>query len=215
MIMKRLGGAGLFAMCCLQLATAQELDQQRFLDVKSAISQVADPIVVFGDSIVQGATLPASHCGHPLVNAGVTGAGIGYFQRHVLELLGTSRPALIVLAVGINDAAKGDDRNRVRSFRRMYEATLALVAKRAPVMLTTISSVQTGALASSYNPELVPKLNAVIKSIPGRVGIIDVTTPLSAQNYTSDGIHLKREGAELWTEAMLGGIGRALGCATR
>jgi hypothetical protein len=44
------------------------------------------------------------------VNAAVRGAGIGYFLRHSAQLLGSSRLKLIVLAVGMNNAAAKHDR---------------------------------------------------------------------------------------------------------
>jgi hypothetical protein len=51
---------------------------------------------------VEAAPLPATICGTQIVNAGVGGADIRYFARHSNELLGSSAPKLIVLAV--NDA---------------------------------------------------------------------------------------------------------------
>ena len=217
MVRKIIAWAWLLMAACLQprSAIAQELDQQRFRDVKSAISQVDAPIIVFGDSIVQGAALPTSQCGHPLVNAGVTGAGIEYFQRHAIELLGASHPTLIVLAVGINNAWNDNDTSRLRSFRQTYRATVGVLAKIAPVAVTTITPIRPGALASSYNPSLVPELNTVIRTAPKRVAVFDVTKPLSAQNFTSDGIHLTRDGSTLWTRTLQNGIGRVLGCVTR
>ena len=59
-----------------------ELDRERFFAVQAAIRNAPNPVIIFGDSIVQGATLPSTVCGVPLVNAGVRGAGIGYFLRH-------------------------------------------------------------------------------------------------------------------------------------
>ena len=76
-----------------------ELDRERFFAVQAAIRDAPNAVIIFGDSIVQRAALPSEVCGLPLVNAGVRGAGIGYFFRHSAQLLGSSRPELIVLAV--------------------------------------------------------------------------------------------------------------------
>ena len=65
-----------------------ELDRERFFAVQAAIRNTPNPVIIFGDSIVQGATLPSKVCDLPLVNAGVRGAGIGYFLRHSAQLLG-------------------------------------------------------------------------------------------------------------------------------
>src|SRR5512136_3036873 len=39
--------------------------------------RVDDPIIVLGDSITEASTLPRSLCGHPVVNAGLSGASTG------------------------------------------------------------------------------------------------------------------------------------------
>jgi hypothetical protein len=88
-----------------------ELSHERFYAIKAEIGQTPDAVIVLGDSIVQGATLPKSICGHAVVNAGVVGAAIEYFEHHAVELLELSRPILIVLAVGINDASPKMENN--------------------------------------------------------------------------------------------------------
>src|SRR5260221_8807174 len=56
-----------------------ELSHERFYVIKALIRQTPDSVIVFGDSIVEGAPLPKMICGHAVVNAGVTGAAIEYF----------------------------------------------------------------------------------------------------------------------------------------
>src|ERR1700737_3141575 len=110
-------------------APTLELSHERFYAIKAEIKGTPNPIIVFGDSIVQGATLPKWICGHAVVNAGVVGAAVGYFERHTAELLGSSRPRLIVLAVGINDASPIVG----RQFRSRYQKTVASLSRAAPV----------------------------------------------------------------------------------
>ena len=38
------------------------------------LARIDDPIIVLGDSIVEASALPRSLCGHPIVNAGLSGA---------------------------------------------------------------------------------------------------------------------------------------------
>jgi hypothetical protein len=53
-----------------------ELSRERFFAVQATIRSAApNPIIIFGDSIVQGALLPRKVCGYPVVNGGVRGAG--------------------------------------------------------------------------------------------------------------------------------------------
>jgi hypothetical protein len=82
-----------------------ELSHERFYAIRAEIRQTPDAVIVLGDSIVQGAPLPKWICGYAVINAEVVGAAVEYFERHSAELLGSSRPRLIVLAVGIKDAS--------------------------------------------------------------------------------------------------------------
>jgi lysophospholipase L1-like esterase len=185
-----------------------ELSPERFYAIKAEIKQTPDPVIVFGDSIVEGAPLPKTFCGHAVVNAGVTGAGIQYFERHAAELLGSSRPSLIVLAVGINNSSP----TAAKQFQSHYRETVALLARAAAVVVATITPVKIGPGSVGYDPKLVRSLNTVIKATPIAVGVIDLNQPLSGPQLTSDGIHLNKKGYAMWISAMVAGIRDALDC---
>src|ERR1700756_1614986 len=131
-----------------------ELDRERFFAVQAAIRDAPNPVIIFGDSIVQGAALPSKVCGVPVVNAGVRGAGVGYFLRHSAQLLGSSRPRLIVLAVGINNAALREKREV--DFHNRYQRAVASLTQRAPVVVATVTPIKDGHFVSSYgySPEI-------------------------------------------------------------
>jgi lysophospholipase L1-like esterase len=185
-----------------------ELSHERFYAIKAEIRHTPDPVIVLGDSIVQGASLPKWICGQAVVNAGVVGAAVGYFERHGAELLGSSRPKLIVLAVGINDASPIAG----RQFRSRYRKTVALLSRAAPVVVATITPVRSGDASSVYDARLVPSFNDTIKSTPDVKAVIDLNGPLSSANWTTDGIHLGPQGYALWSKAMVEGLSDALGC---
>jgi hypothetical protein len=146
-----------------------ELSHERFYAIKAEIRHTPDPVIVLGDSIVQGASLPKWICGQAVVNAGVVGAAVGYFERHGAELLGSSRPKLIVLAVGINDASPIAG----RQFRSRYRKTVALLSRAAPVVVATITPVRSGDASSVYDAKLVPSFNDAIKATPNVKAVID------------------------------------------
>jgi lysophospholipase L1-like esterase len=193
-------------------AASRELSEQRFSQIKSEISKTPQAVIVLGDSIVEGAILPASLCGHNVVNAGVTGAGIDYFHRYADELISSAQPSLIVLAVGVNDTGIGDDVGRAPTFRSAYEATAAALIRNAPLVVTTIAPIQSSSYSRPFSALLVPILNEIIKGVPHIKALIDVNTPLTRENFTSDGIHLNAEGNAIWSGAVSEGISRALGC---
>jgi len=185
-----------------------ELSHERFYGIKAEIRRTPDPVIVLGDSIVQGAPLPKWICGHAVVNAGVVGAAVGYFERHAAELLGSSRPKLIVFAVGINNASPIAG----KQFQSHYEKTVAWLSQTAPVAIATITPVRSGNASALYDGKLVPSFNDVIRATPNVKAVIDLNEPLSGANLTTDGIHLGAEGYALWTKAMVDGVSNALGC---
>ena len=189
-----------------------ELDRERFFAVQAAIRNAPNPVIIFGDSIVQGAALPSRVCGLPLVNAGVRGAGIGYFLRHSAQLLGSSRPKLIVLAVGINNAAAKEGREV--DFQNRYERVVASLASIAPVVVATVTPIKEGYFVSKfgYDPQIVPALNRTILATPNIKAVIDLNAPLSGANFTIDGVHLNPAGYAFWTDKIFDGIEAALGC---
>jgi lysophospholipase L1-like esterase len=189
-----------------------ELDRERFFAVQAAIRDAPNPVIIFGDSIVQGAALPPKVCGLPLVNAGVRGAGVGYLLRHSAQLLGSSRPKLIVLAVGINNAAAKESREV--DFQKRYEQAVASLASIAPVVAATVTPIREGYFVSSfgYDPQIVPALNRTILATSNIRAVIDLNAPLSAANFTTDGVHLNGAGYALWRSSLLKGMEAALGC---
>jgi lysophospholipase L1-like esterase len=198
----------LYARLVWPFESRLELSHERFYAVKAEVSRKPNSVIVFGDSLVEGATLPKSICGYAVVNAGVVGATVRYFEHHASELLDSSHPRLIVLAVGINDASPATG----PQFSSRYQKTVALLSRTAPVAVATITPVRRGNGSTLYDGELVPKFNDVIRATPNVKAVIDLNKPLSAANWTTDGIHLGAEGYALWTKAMVEGVSEALGC---
>jgi hypothetical protein len=198
-----------FSTGVLPFAPKIEFSQKRFFAIKTAIEQTPDSIIVFGDSIVEGAPIPNTICGHAVLNAGVTGAGIEYFDRHAVEFLGSSRPRLIVLAVGINNASPA----AAKQFQLHYLETVTSLSDAAAVLVATITPVRTGAGSTGYDAMLVQDLNAVIKAAPSATGVIDLNSALSGADWTTDGIHFGPDGYAIWKKTMVDGIRSALGCS--
>ena len=185
-----------------------ELSHERFYAIKAEISQTPDAVIVLGDSIVQGAPMPKWICGYAVINAGVVGAAVEYFERNAAELLGLSRPRLIVLTVGIKDASP----KMAKQFRLRYRKTVASLSRVGSVAVATITPVRSGNGSAGYDAQLVPGFNDAIKKTPNVKAIIDLNKPLSSANWTTDGIHFGHEGYALWTKAMVEGVSDALGC---
>ena len=74
--------------------------------IQSTLARFDDAIVVLGDSIVEASTLPRASCGHAIVNAGIGGAATSsHLVSMLTDALGNKRAAMVVVALGTNDAA--------------------------------------------------------------------------------------------------------------
>jgi hypothetical protein len=90
----------------------KKVDHQRnMVEALAKMSRTNGPfIVIIGDSLTQNKHLPALVCGMPLINAGLDGSRASTFIPFAEEM--TARqlsPVLIVIALGLNDAAYRTD----------------------------------------------------------------------------------------------------------
>jgi hypothetical protein len=79
-------------------------DVREFI-IAAQLARAESPIVFLGDSITEAAMLPNAICNHPVINAGIGGAGIDQLLKVAPTLFKGRSPALVVLAVGTNDVA--------------------------------------------------------------------------------------------------------------
>jgi lysophospholipase L1-like esterase len=176
-------------------SASNEHFEARLAVIRSQLSRVEKPIIVMGDSIVESALLPTSICDHPVVNAGIGGATIGFFTRYAEIIAKDANPELVVLSVGINDATA----NNPAGFRSAYLSTLQSIT--SPLALVPITP------AKALN---VDDLNRVIRGLnnysiiePGELN----------KSMTTDGIHLDETGYRIWTKAVVQGIETKVGCS--
>jgi lysophospholipase L1-like esterase len=192
------------------IISREHVDARTFI-IRSKLSRATEPIVVLGDSIVEAADLPASICGHAVINAGIGGTTIGYFVRNAALLLREVRPSLVVLAVGINDASSGGQADRIVSFREAYRATLQSLPA-VPVAVATITPIGPDASKLLFDASLVDRFNDVIRQFAKAHTLVDLHKVLTG-NFTIDGIHLNADGYKLWNAEIVAAVTRTLGCA--
>jgi lysophospholipase L1-like esterase len=133
--------------------------------------------VVLGDSIAEMNDLDAL-CGTTF-NAGVGGAAIEDVRGFAPAVLGMTRPARIVLAVGTNDVLLGG-----RHLAR-FQVDYAALVDSLPVRPFALVGVDHGD-------------NRFIQAEAGRIGAAYV--PPVAKAMTRDGIHPTDAGLKLWRE---------------
>jgi lysophospholipase L1-like esterase len=197
------------------IISGEHVDVRKFI-IWSKLLGATEPVVVFGDSIVEASDLPQSICGHTVVNAGISGTAIAYFVPNAVRLLYDAKPSLVVLAVGINDASRGKQGDRVEPFREAYAATLRSLSA-FPVAVATITPIGPDA-SNVSDAHLVDRFNDVIRQLANGRMLVDLHKALTRNStidgiHLNDGIHLSGDGYKLWNAEVVDFIGRTLGCA--
>jgi lysophospholipase L1-like esterase len=211
----RIALVGLVAACAWAAWPKREVvidthRTSRQLVVQRTLARLDDPIVILGDSIVEASTLPRSLCGRPIVNAGIGGAttasNLGSF---LADALGNKRAALVVVSLGVNDAAISGSVEQYRSTYRALLAELkALTPRRAMV---GISPVEAGLEdAKKISGAVIDNFNAILPELAKEAGATFIPMPVMPEHHTLDGIHLDAAGYAVWDKAVLGGIESAL-----
>jgi len=165
--------------------------------------QAGGAVVFIGDSISERAKLPASICGHAVVNAGISGSyarQYADFVRAAGRLYPAERPAMVVIAIGVNDAhrdlAGGD-------FATDYARLVDTMARTgARIVLATPTPLQEGPAAEPYDPERWSAIRDAIGSLAKMRGL--PLADLSDVRGSVDGVHLSPAGYSAWMPAIVG-----------
>jgi lysophospholipase L1-like esterase len=182
----------------------------RPLLIRAALKQVDDPVIILGDSIVKRATFPRAVCGRPIVNAGIDGSTTSSgLDAMLTKALGGKQAAMVIVSLGLNDAAVPANAD---SYRTNYLALLATLKSTTPRMaIATVTLVEAGKSDSArINDQTIDNYNALLPTIAGDAGASLVTIPSMPAKYTTDGIHLNDAGYAIWTKAVLGGVSDVL-----
>ncbi|TWB87146.1 lysophospholipase L1-like esterase [Bradyrhizobium macuxiense] len=175
-------------------------------DVRRAIiaqqlTRVESPIVVLGDSLIEAATFPSAICGHPVVNAGIGGAQLLDFRFSGLEFLDGTRPALVVVALGMNDALGGSD-----TFESDLIQLLKQIRQISPnVAAFGISEAETGPLVenSAALNNTIAMENRTYAEI---MGPAFTPSPSLGSQHTLDGVHLAPAAYQKWANSLFAAI---------
>jgi lysophospholipase L1-like esterase len=174
------------------------------------LARLDDAVVVLGDSIVEASTLPRSACGHPIVNAGFGGASTGSGLGEMLkQAIGNKRAAMVVVALGSNDAAIPESVERYRSnYRSLLSEVAALTPRHA---IVAIPPPEVGLEeAKKVSVAVIDSYNAALPGLAEAAGATFIALPAMPAAHTLDGLHLNAAGYAVWDQAILQGIDGAL-----
>ena len=165
-------------------------------------------VMLFGDSIMEGWYV-YEVCGIQAVNAGVGGAGVAFFASNAPALLGAGGPAIVVLALGINDvmrvkASRAGDED-VDRWLADYREILAHVrtSRGVPVILAILPTGEDRPLGGSrFELRMLRKFNERLRGLADSEGVIFIDSYRSLANakgymrpeFTTDGVHLTTSG---------------------
>ena len=178
----------------------------RQLVLHFTLSRVDDPVIVLGDSITEASTLPRSHCGHPIVNAGLSGASTGSdLDGWLSSALAGKRAAMIVVSLGTNDALPARSRQTYEANYGKLLAQLATMASRVVVLAVPPVEARNKVTAEARD-ELMRSIDSYNSALPGLAknsGATFVALPPMSDSYTIDGVHLNAAGYSVWDAAVL------------
>ncbi|MGC2774030.1 MAG: SGNH/GDSL hydrolase family protein [Bradyrhizobium sp.] len=175
-----------------------------------------DPIIVLGDSIVEAATLPASACGHPIVNAGLAGAGTRSDLAGWLKpALGPKRPFAVIVSLGVNDALTSKP-DSPAVFAERYEALLRDLSKLTErIFIVEFPPVEArGPFTPAMEKAAMASITgyrAVLPDLARRTGATLLPLPPMESPFTVEGVHLNAAGYRSWDEAIQRGTDLACG----
>ncbi|KAA0074044.1 SGNH/GDSL hydrolase family protein [Tardiphaga sp. P9-11] len=207
----RIGIVGFVGLCVWAAwPKGNDATPPRPLLIRAALKQVDDPVVILGDSIVRRASFPRAVCGRPIINAGIDGSTTSSgLDAMLTKALGGKQAAMVVISLGLNDAAIPLNTDL---YRTNYFALLATLKSTTPRMaIATVTPVEAGKADSPrINNETIDGYNALLPTIVGDAGASLVTIPSMPAKYTNDGIHLNDAGYAIWTKALLEGVSEIL-----
>lgn len=162
--------------------------------------------LIIGDSITEALSL-INYQGMPVLNGGMGGGGI----QSAYDLLDkvTIKPAIIIIAIGVNDSVK---KNESKLSLNEWEAKYRLTVTKAKsltdhLILSTIIPVEPGKpLGDKYfDSELIEKMNLIIRKISKEESLNLIENDngfkkllTSKTIYTIDGVHLTPYGYKIW-----------------
>jgi lysophospholipase L1-like esterase len=193
-------------------------DVRQFM-IAAHLARADRPIIFLGDSITEAAVLPDAICGHAVVNAGIGGAGVGQLQNVVPTLLDGKSPALVVLAIGTNDAypAPGQEQGFSASYVKLLQTLAPFSPKLVVANIPSVDPKGATTLAAGIDASLIDRFNNLLPQIAEGAGasFIDLNKAVGSEGSTEtiDGVHLAPRAYRLWDAAMLAGVKAALNCS--
>jgi len=175
-------------------------------------SAEAGAVIFLGDSITWRAPLPARICGHPTINAGISGVDAATYLA-LLDTIGDFRGTAIIVALGTNNAKKIN----TTDFARDYAALLKTLTARSPtIILVGLPPIEDGTETSDFDPAAAERINREIQAFANRMGrpFVDVRAAMSIDHpLTIDGVHPSSEGFKVWLRAVEPKVASAVGCS--
>jgi hypothetical protein len=181
--------------------------------IRSELRQHGDGyLAMIGDSIT--AVSPDQRiCGRPVLRVAYGGAQIEDALQDLMPLLAGSRPAALVIAIGVNDAqrriAKSQDRllaDVAVRYRTLLQQAKALTPNVAVVQAPPVAQGQPMGDVF-FDPSLITAINTLIRDAAADAGIpvfslsgLARSDGFARDGVTLDGVHLSAAGYGIWRD---------------
>ena len=154
-------------------------------------------VVVLGDSNVE-LQIFSTLCGKPVFNAGVSGITTAALIEPARMVVRRAEPAVIVVAVGVNDAAQLVA-TPPAAFARDYARLVRAVTRGGRVILVGIPPIEPGKRwGSGFDEARIAAFNAALPKLAAENGATFVPALRSTKGLTFDGLHFNAAGDRVW-----------------
>jgi lysophospholipase L1-like esterase len=163
-------------------------------------------IVFLGDSLTEGFDLEHYFKIKNLRNRGISG-DTTYQVRYRLEEILKARPERLFLMIGINDFFQGTDQITILRHIAAILLEFQQLSPKTEIFVQSILPVNTAATMSDENFNIsIFSLNDGLRLIcrESHIQFVDIYGDFLddngelAEKYTIDGVHLSKEGYDLW-----------------
>ncbi|MDO9443087.1 MAG: GDSL-type esterase/lipase family protein [Beijerinckiaceae bacterium] len=176
----------------------------------AGLTYAPGPVVLLGDSIMQGA---ARQCRHT-INLAVAGSDVASFPSSFVDAVASARPSAVVILSGVNDLRRGATPQDTSEKIAGLAAALRRALPSATLSVLSVLPVQENEIAGQATNDKIRQTNRLLAELnnDGFFDFFDVADRFGGgrllPDLTYDGLHLNEAGVARLDGLLFSGLAR-------